>query len=128
MGEGRGCGPEKDHVFLQMHHLPPEQLMARLPGISETAMIFAGVDVTREPIPVIPTVYLTLSSLVVLAPRPSPQTTNLERRSNQSLKMQARRAWQTLTICASRRATSTPPPSGWPCRKRCKPTLLCSET
>ena len=40
--EGRGCGPEKDHVFMQLHHLPPEQLQARLPGISETAMIFAG--------------------------------------------------------------------------------------
>merc|ERR1719495_1591603 len=40
--EGRGCGPEKDHVYLQLHHLPPEQLQARLPGISETAMIFAG--------------------------------------------------------------------------------------
>jgi succinate dehydrogenase (ubiquinone) flavoprotein subunit len=45
--EGRGCGPEKDHVYLQLHHLPPEQLAMRLPGISETAMIFAGVDVTR---------------------------------------------------------------------------------
>ena len=55
--EGRGCGPEKDHCYLQPHHLPPEQLCARLPGISETAMIFAGVDVTREPIPVIPTVH-----------------------------------------------------------------------
>merc|ERR1719244_479078 len=40
--EGRGCGPEKDHVYLQLHHLPPEQLAARLPGISETAMIFAA--------------------------------------------------------------------------------------
>merc|ERR1719317_1116513 len=57
INEGRGCGPEKDHVYLQLHHLPPEQLAARLPGISETAMIFAGVDVTREPIPVILTVH-----------------------------------------------------------------------
>ena len=46
--EGRGCGPEKDHCYLQLHHLPTEQLAQRLPGISETAMIFAGVDVTRE--------------------------------------------------------------------------------
>ena len=53
--EGRGCGPEKDHVVLQLHHLPPEQLQARLPGNSVTAMIFAGVDVTREPIPVLHT-------------------------------------------------------------------------
>merc|ERR1711971_879071 len=42
--EGRGCGPEKDHCVLQLHHLTPEQLNQRLPGISETAMIFAGVD------------------------------------------------------------------------------------
>jgi len=61
--EGRGCGPEKDHVFLQLHHLPPEQLQARLPGISETAMIFAGVDVTREPIPVLPTVHYNMGGV-----------------------------------------------------------------
>lgn len=61
--EGRGCGPEKDHVFLQLHHLPPEQLAQRLPGISETAMIFAGVDVTREPIPVLPTVHYNMGGI-----------------------------------------------------------------
>uniref|UniRef100_A0A667YPJ7 Succinate dehydrogenase [ubiquinone] flavoprotein subunit, mitochondrial n=1 Tax=Myripristis murdjan TaxID=586833 RepID=A0A667YPJ7_9TELE len=57
--EGRGVGPDKDHVYLQLHHLPPQQLATRLPGISETAMIFAGVDVTKEPIPVLPTVRYT---------------------------------------------------------------------
>ncbi|KAK4336713.1 hypothetical protein RND71_043557 [Anisodus tanguticus] len=61
--EGRGCGPEKDHVFLQLHHLPAEQLAMRLPGISETAMIFAGVDVTREPIPVLPTVHYNMGGV-----------------------------------------------------------------
>lgn len=61
--EGRGCGPEGDHVYLQLHHLPPEQLAARLPGISETAMIFAGVDVTREPIPVLPTVHYNMGGV-----------------------------------------------------------------
>ncbi|XP_063850081.1 succinate dehydrogenase [ubiquinone] flavoprotein subunit, mitochondrial-like [Scylla paramamosain] len=61
--EGRGCGPEKDHVYLQLHHLPPEQLAQRLPGISETAMIFAGVDVTREPIPVLPTVHYNMGGI-----------------------------------------------------------------
>ncbi|XP_045477483.1 succinate dehydrogenase [ubiquinone] flavoprotein subunit, mitochondrial isoform X2 [Harmonia axyridis] len=61
--EGRGCGPEKDHVYLQLHHLPAEQLQQRLPGISETAMIFAGVDVTREPIPVIPTVHYNMGGV-----------------------------------------------------------------
>ncbi|XP_032783661.1 succinate dehydrogenase [ubiquinone] flavoprotein subunit, mitochondrial [Daphnia magna] len=61
--EGRGCGPEKDHVFLQLHHLPPQQLAERLPGISETAMIFAGVDVTREPIPVLPTVHYNMGGV-----------------------------------------------------------------
>ncbi|XP_058806631.1 succinate dehydrogenase [ubiquinone] flavoprotein subunit, mitochondrial [Phymastichus coffea] len=61
--EGRGVGPEKDHIFLQLHHLPPEQLATRLPGISETAMIFAGVDVTREPIPVLPTVHYNMGGV-----------------------------------------------------------------
>merc|ERR1712179_253808 len=63
INEGRGVGPEKDHCFLQLHHLPPEQLAARLPGISETAMIFAGVDVTREPIPVLPTVHYNMGGI-----------------------------------------------------------------
>lgn len=57
---GRGVGPEKDHIYLQLHHLPQEQLAQRLPGISETAMIFAGVDVTKEAIPVIPTVHYNM--------------------------------------------------------------------
>eukprot|EP00061_Rhincodon_typus_P016514 g44774.t1 len=61
--EGRGCGPDKDHVYLQLHHLPPEQLAMRLPGISETAMIFAGVDVTKEPIPVLPTVHYNMGGV-----------------------------------------------------------------
>src|ERR1700722_559601 len=55
--EGRGVGPEKDHIYLQLSHLPPEVLHERLPGISETAAIFSGVDVTRETIPVMPTVH-----------------------------------------------------------------------
>jgi succinate dehydrogenase/fumarate reductase flavoprotein subunit len=45
--EGRGVGPHKDHVYLHLNHLPPEVLAERLPGISETAAIFAGVDVTK---------------------------------------------------------------------------------
>ena len=61
--EGRGCGPEKDHVYLQLHHLPAEQLATRLPGISETAMIFAGVDVNKEPIPVLPTVHYNMGGI-----------------------------------------------------------------
>ena len=55
--EGRGVGAEKDHIYLQLSHLPPEVLHERLPGISETAAIFSGVDVTKEPIPVLPTVH-----------------------------------------------------------------------
>jgi succinate dehydrogenase (ubiquinone) flavoprotein subunit len=51
--EGRGCGPEKDHIYLQLSHLPPEIIMERLPGIAETASIFAGIDITKEPIPVL---------------------------------------------------------------------------
>ncbi|KAL6461104.1 hypothetical protein MHYP_G00310700 [Metynnis hypsauchen] len=61
--EGRGVGPDKDHVYLQLHHLPPQQLAARLPGISETAMIFAGVDVTKDPIPVLPTVHYNMGGI-----------------------------------------------------------------
>lgn len=45
--EGRGCGPEGDHIYLHLNHLPPETLHERLPGISETAKIFANVDVTK---------------------------------------------------------------------------------
>lgn len=61
--DGRGCGPNKDHVYLQLHHLPAEQLATRLPGISETAQIFAGVDVNREPIPVLPTVHYNMGGI-----------------------------------------------------------------
>jgi succinate dehydrogenase (ubiquinone) flavoprotein subunit len=61
--EGRGVGPNKDHIHLQLHHLPPELLAERLPGISETAMIFAGVDVTKEPAPVLPTVHYNMGGV-----------------------------------------------------------------
>eukprot|EP00124_Ichthyophonus_hoferi_P004919 Ihof_evm1s612 gene=Ihof_evmTU1s612 len=61
--EGRGCGPLKDHVLLQLHHLPASVLHERLPGISETAAIFAGVDVTKEPIPVLPTVHYNMGGI-----------------------------------------------------------------
>jgi len=61
--EGRGVGPEKDHIFLHLSHLPPETLHERLPGISESARIFAGVDVTREPIPVLPTVHYNMGGI-----------------------------------------------------------------
>jgi len=61
--EGRGVGPDKDHVYLQLSHLPPEVLAERLPGISETAAIFSGVDVTKEPIPVLPTVHYNMGGI-----------------------------------------------------------------
>ncbi len=61
--EGRGVGPEKDHIYLQLSHLPAEVLHERLPGISETAAIFAGVDVTKEPIPVLPTVHYNMGGI-----------------------------------------------------------------
>jgi len=64
--EGRGCGPDKDHVFLHLDHLPPDLLAERLPGISETAAIFAGVDVTREPAPVLPTVHYNMGGIPCL--------------------------------------------------------------
>ena len=61
--EGRGVGEYKDHVYLHLNHLPEEVLHKRLPGISETAKIFAGVDVTKEPIPVIPTVHYNMGGI-----------------------------------------------------------------
>ncbi|HET6724448.1 MAG TPA: succinate dehydrogenase flavoprotein subunit [Gammaproteobacteria bacterium] len=61
--EGRGVGEHKDHIFLHLEHLGPEVLHERLPGISETARIFAGVDVTREPIPVLPTVHYNMGGI-----------------------------------------------------------------
>jgi len=61
--EGRGVGKDADHVYLQLHHLPAEVLHERLPGISETAQVFAGVDVTKEPIPVLPTVHYNMGGI-----------------------------------------------------------------
>eukprot|EP01032_Pedospumella_encystans_P016756 gene16756-19105_t len=61
--EGRGVGKNKDHIYLHLDHLSPELLNERLPGISETAAIFAGVDVTKEPIPVLPTVHYNMGGI-----------------------------------------------------------------
>ena len=61
--EGRGVGPKKDHIFLHLDHLDPKVLHERLPGISESARIFAGVDVTKEPIPVLPTVHYNMGGI-----------------------------------------------------------------
>merc|ERR1711871_727775 len=63
INEGRGVGPGADHIHLNLHHLPPDLLAARLPGISETAAIFAGVDVTKDPIPVVPTVHYNMGGI-----------------------------------------------------------------
>ena len=61
--EGRGVGKDGDHIFLHLDHLPPEALAERLPGISESAKIFAGVDVNKEPIPVLPTVHYNMGGI-----------------------------------------------------------------
>ena len=61
--EGRGIGPKKDHVHLHMEHLDPKIIHERLPGIAESSRIFAGVDVTREPIPVLPTVHYNMGGI-----------------------------------------------------------------
>jgi succinate dehydrogenase / fumarate reductase flavoprotein subunit len=61
--EGRGVGAKKDHIYLHLDHLDPKVLAERLPGISESARIFAGVDVTREPIPVLPTVHYNMGGI-----------------------------------------------------------------
>ena len=61
--EGRGVGPEKDHIDLHLEHLGPEVIHERLPGIAESARIFAGVDVTKQPIPVLPTVHYNMGGI-----------------------------------------------------------------
>ena len=61
--EGRGVGPLKDHISLHLNHLPPETLALRLPGISESARIFAGVDLHKEPIPILPTVHYNMGGI-----------------------------------------------------------------
>ena len=63
INEGRGVGENKDHILLQLNHLPEEILKERLPGISETAAIFANIDVTKNPIPVIPTVHYNMGGI-----------------------------------------------------------------
>merc|ERR1711959_33786 len=80
--EGRGVGPLKDHIYLHLDHLPAETLAERLPGISETAKIFAGVDVTKEPAPVLPTVHY---NMVVFQPTGSARCS----RANARLSFQA---------------------------------------
>ncbi|WP_455477892.1 succinate dehydrogenase flavoprotein subunit [Bartonella sp. B10] len=61
--EGRGVGPKKDHIHLVLNHIDPAILHERLPGISESAKIFAGVDVTKEPIPILPTVHYNMGGI-----------------------------------------------------------------
>jgi len=61
--DGRGVGPEKDHIFLHLEHLGPDVIDERLPGIAETARIFAGVDVTKAPIPVLPTAHYNMGGI-----------------------------------------------------------------
>lgn len=63
MIEGRGVGAEKDHIYLHLNHLDPAVLHERLPGIAETAKIFSNVDVTKEPIPVVPTVHYNMGGI-----------------------------------------------------------------
>lgn len=63
INEGRGAGENKDHILLKLSHLSKDLLTERLPGISETASIFAGVDVTKDPVPVIPTVHYNMGGI-----------------------------------------------------------------
>jgi succinate dehydrogenase / fumarate reductase flavoprotein subunit len=61
--EGRGVGREKDHIYLHLDHLDPKVLAERLPGITETGKVFAGVDLTRQPLPVVPTVHYNMGGI-----------------------------------------------------------------
>jgi len=60
---GRGCGKKEDHIHLHINHIDPEVIKARLPGILETAMVFAGADALRQPIPVLPTVHYNMGGI-----------------------------------------------------------------
>ncbi|MBM3595665.1 MAG: succinate dehydrogenase flavoprotein subunit [Alphaproteobacteria bacterium] len=61
--EGRGVGPDKDHIYLHLDHIDPKVLAERLPGITESGKIFAGVDLTRQPLPVVPTVHYNMGGI-----------------------------------------------------------------
>jgi len=63
MREGRGCGPLKDHMYLHLEHLESAMVLERLPGIAETSKIFANVDVTKEPMPVLPTAHFNMGGI-----------------------------------------------------------------
>ena len=63
INEGRGCGPNKDHILMHLEHIGADLLHERLPGISETARVFAGIDVTKEPVPVLPTVHYNMGGI-----------------------------------------------------------------
>lgn len=63
INEGRGVGPKKDHIHLHLEHLDPKIIHERLPGITETARIFTGVDATKEPIPIVPTVHYNMGGI-----------------------------------------------------------------
>ena len=63
INEGRGVGPNKDHIMLHLEHVDPATLHERLPGITETARIFCGIDITRDPIPVLPTVHYNMGGI-----------------------------------------------------------------
>ncbi|PYH92607.1 succinate dehydrogenase [Aspergillus ellipticus CBS 707.79] len=72
--EGRGCGPEKDYIHLQLSHLPPDLTRSRLPGILEAASIFSGIDITKDPIPVVPTVHYCMGGIPITPQRPKTNT------------------------------------------------------
>uniref|UniRef100_A0A6P7G623 succinate dehydrogenase n=1 Tax=Diabrotica virgifera virgifera TaxID=50390 RepID=A0A6P7G623_DIAVI len=61
--QGRGCGPDGEYIHLQLSHLPKEKILLQLPGIKQTAMDFAGVDILREPIPIVPTVHYAMGGI-----------------------------------------------------------------
>jgi succinate dehydrogenase / fumarate reductase flavoprotein subunit len=80
--EGRGVGPNKDHIYLHLDHIDPKILAERLPGITESGKIFAGVDLTRQPLPVVPTVHYNMGGIptnyhgevVTIGPDGNPET------------------------------------------------------
>jgi succinate dehydrogenase / fumarate reductase flavoprotein subunit len=120
--EGRGGGPRRDHMLLHLEHLDPALLHARLPGISETARIFAGVDVTREPIPVLPTAHYNMGGIPtnihgeVLAPR---RSSSREHRTTRCRPPRQRPLSRGSTASVTRKAGPRPGRSVARCNKPC---------
>ena len=142
--EGRGVGALKDHIHLKLDHLGPEVLHERLPGITETAKVFAGVDATKEPIPVIPTVHYNMGGIptnylgemvtlkdgnpdsVVPGLMAAGEAACVSVHGANRLGSTSLLASTGSIICGTPAVTPAPPKSASTCSARCRPMPACS--